>query len=206
MCWQEWRGEGMFPCTVPKWENEAIHCNDVIMSAMTSRRLYCVLNRAQIKENIKAPCHWPLWGEFTCDRWISLTKGSWCGKFLRWRHHVMPIFWCGNSVNSTQWDWGIHHSCCHIHKELTAPSNLKLIPSVPMYYVMVMNFQTNVWKLLQIILLLLSKFSFLNLSPPIPHWYDTEKRNTLISKYKTVWKSDTTQLANEGELWEVFVN
>ena len=26
--------------------------------------------RAQIKENIKAPCHWPLCGEFTDDRWI----------------------------------------------------------------------------------------------------------------------------------------
>ena len=30
----------------------------------------CLLNRlfkAQINENIKAPCHWPLWGEFTGD-------------------------------------------------------------------------------------------------------------------------------------------
>ena len=30
--------------------------------------------RAQIKENIKAPRHWPLCGEYTGDRW--------------WRHHV----------------------------------------------------------------------------------------------------------------------
>ena len=30
----------------------------------------------QIKENIKAPRHWPLWGEFTDDRWIPLTKGQ----------------------------------------------------------------------------------------------------------------------------------
>ena len=31
----------------------------------------------QIKENIKAPCHWPLWGEsFTGDRWIPRTKGQ----------------------------------------------------------------------------------------------------------------------------------
>ena len=29
---------------------------------------------AQIKENIKAPRHWPLWGEFTGDRWIPRTK------------------------------------------------------------------------------------------------------------------------------------
>ena len=31
---------------------------------------------AQIKENIKAPRHWPLWGEFTGDRWIPRTKGQ----------------------------------------------------------------------------------------------------------------------------------
>ena len=36
--------------------------------------------QAHIKENIKAPCHWPLWGEFTDDRWIPLTKGQWRGK------------------------------------------------------------------------------------------------------------------------------
>ena len=31
--------------------------------------------QAQVKENIKAPRHWPLWGEFTGDRWIPRTKG-----------------------------------------------------------------------------------------------------------------------------------
>ena len=39
----------------------------------------CLLNRlfkAQIKENIKAPRHWPLWGEFTGDRRIPRTKGQ----------------------------------------------------------------------------------------------------------------------------------
>ena len=34
------------------------------------------LFKAQIKENIKVPCHWPLWGEFTGDRWIHHTKGQ----------------------------------------------------------------------------------------------------------------------------------
>ena len=28
----------------------------------------------QIKGNNKAPCHWPLWEEFTGDRWIPHTK------------------------------------------------------------------------------------------------------------------------------------
>ena len=34
----------------------------------------------QIKENIKAPRHWPLCGEFTGDRWIPRTNGQWRGK------------------------------------------------------------------------------------------------------------------------------
>ena len=32
--------------------------------------------QVQIKENIKAPRYWPLWGESTGDRWIPLTKGQ----------------------------------------------------------------------------------------------------------------------------------
>ena len=32
--------------------------------------------RAPIKENIKAPRHWPLYGEFTGDRWIPRTNGQ----------------------------------------------------------------------------------------------------------------------------------
>ena len=40
----------------------------------------CLLNglsyKAQIKENIKAPRHWPLRGEITGDRWIPRTKGQ----------------------------------------------------------------------------------------------------------------------------------
>ena len=31
--------------------------------------------QAQIKENIRTPRHWPLWGESTDDRWILLTEG-----------------------------------------------------------------------------------------------------------------------------------
>ena len=40
--------------------------------------------QAQIKENIKAPSHWPLRGEFTGDRWIPHTKGQWHGKCFHW--------------------------------------------------------------------------------------------------------------------------
>ena len=44
--------------------------------------------QAQIKENIKAPRHWPLWGEFTDDRWIPRAKGQQRGNvFIWWRLH-----------------------------------------------------------------------------------------------------------------------
>ena len=33
-------------------------------------------DQAQIKENIKAPRHWPLCGKFTGDRWIPHTNGQ----------------------------------------------------------------------------------------------------------------------------------
>ena len=45
--------------------------------------------QVQIKENIKAPLHWPLWGEFTGDRWIPRTKGQW-----RWKcFHLITSPW-----------------------------------------------------------------------------------------------------------------
>ena len=43
--------------------------------------------QAQIKENVKAPRHWPLCGEFTGDRWIPRTKASNAENVSIWRHH-----------------------------------------------------------------------------------------------------------------------
>ena len=45
--------------------------------------------QAQIKENIKAPRHWPLSGEFTGDLWIPRTKGQLRGKCF----HLMTSSW-----------------------------------------------------------------------------------------------------------------
>ena len=36
--------------------------------------VYLTFIQAQIKENIKAPRHWPLCGEFTGDSWIPRKK------------------------------------------------------------------------------------------------------------------------------------
>ena len=51
------------------------------MGAMVSQltsltTVYSTFIQAQIKENIKAPRHWPLCGEFTGDRWIPRKNGQ----------------------------------------------------------------------------------------------------------------------------------
>ena len=58
-----------------------VHFSDVIISAMASQIpaswwFAQPFRQTQIKENTKAPRHWPLWGEFTGDRWIPLTQGQ----------------------------------------------------------------------------------------------------------------------------------
>ena len=45
-----------------------------------------------IKNNIKALCHWPLWGESTGDQWIPLTKGN---VSISWSHHVWACYFTG---------------------------------------------------------------------------------------------------------------
>ena len=60
------------------WTNRihnAFHYSDIIMGAMASpitslAIVYSIVIQAHITENIKAPRHLPLWGEFTGDRWI----------------------------------------------------------------------------------------------------------------------------------------
>ena len=65
-----------------KWVSDMSFCEyhyyDAIMGAMASQiKLFTQpFIQAQIKENIKVPHHWPLWGEFTGDRWIPRAKGQ----------------------------------------------------------------------------------------------------------------------------------
>ena len=46
------------------------------LKSPASRLFAQLFVEAQIKENFKAPRHWPLWEESTGDRWIPLTKGQ----------------------------------------------------------------------------------------------------------------------------------
>ena len=57
-----------------------MYYSDVIMGAMASQindvsMVYSAVYSGVDRKNIKAPRHWPLWGESTGDSWFSLTKG-----------------------------------------------------------------------------------------------------------------------------------
>ena len=74
--------------------NKSTHYNDVIMTSLKSPAspLFTQLFiRAQIKENIKAPRHWPLCGEFTGDRFRPKQNGhhfahlQFLSAFLQWK-------------------------------------------------------------------------------------------------------------------------
>ena len=53
----------------------------------------CLLNglfKAQIKENIKAPRHWPFCRKFTGNRWITRTMANNAENVsIEWRHHEL---------------------------------------------------------------------------------------------------------------------
>ena len=60
---------------------QCIHYSDDIMGTIASQItsltiVYSPFIQTRIKENIKAPRHWPLCGEFTGDRWIPRTNGQ----------------------------------------------------------------------------------------------------------------------------------
>ena len=63
------------------------------------------------KENIKAPCHWPLWGEFTSDRWIPRTKGQWRGKCFHLMTASWLIDWRGCHIDGDSYGVGIFNMC-----------------------------------------------------------------------------------------------
>ena len=80
---QEWRVERRKIPRLPGALDHysAPHYSDVIMSAMACQItgaliVYLTVCSGADQENIKAPRHWPLWGEFTGDRWIPCTEGQ----------------------------------------------------------------------------------------------------------------------------------
>ena len=69
------------------------HYTDVIMATMVSRItslmvVYSTFIQTQIKENIKAPRHWPLCGEFTGTSEFPAQRASYAENVsIWWRHH-----------------------------------------------------------------------------------------------------------------------
>ena len=51
--------------------------------------VYATVHPGTNQRKIKAPRHWPLWGEFTGDRWIPRTRISIAENIsIWWRHHA----------------------------------------------------------------------------------------------------------------------
>ena len=79
--------------TRPQWTENGAHHSDVIMSVMASQLTGVSSVQAQIKENTKAPCHRPLWGELTGHRWIPAQRASNAENVsIWWRHHEKAYF------------------------------------------------------------------------------------------------------------------
>ena len=101
--WRSWyqNRTPFFPLPhIHEWYHiRILYYNYVIMSAMASQitSLTPAFIQAQIKETIKALRQWLLWGEFTGDRWIPLTKGQWRGKCF----HLMTSSWSRIQTNFT---------------------------------------------------------------------------------------------------------
>ena len=87
------------------------HYKDFIMSTIvypiTSLAIvYTTVNQAQIKEHIKALCHWPMCGEFTGDRWSPSTKGQ-----SRKCFHLMTSSWVTDQIWQSVLSFARSHTC-----------------------------------------------------------------------------------------------
>ena len=78
--------------------------------------VYSTIYSGADKKTIKAVRHWPLWGEFTGDRWIPQTKGQWRGFFPFddvimshnvWLNQGHSVYSCVNNSYATR---NIHES------------------------------------------------------------------------------------------------
>ena len=72
--------------------SEQVYNSTVVSKSSASRLFTQPFIQAQIKENIKAPRHWPLCGEFTGARWIPSTTSNAENASIWWRHHELLWF------------------------------------------------------------------------------------------------------------------
>ena len=70
-----------------------VNYSDVIMSAMASQINGVSFVQAQIKENIKAPRHWALWGDPSVTGGFPSQRASNAENVsISWRHHLPTTF------------------------------------------------------------------------------------------------------------------
>ena len=89
----------------------AWHYSDVIKGGMASQLIgvstaCSTFVKAQIKESIKTPRHWPLSGKFTDDRWIPRTKASYAENVRNWWRHRGPEG--VHASHTTDLPWKLH--------------------------------------------------------------------------------------------------
>ena len=106
------RAPGVFP----------VHYSDVIMGTIASQItsltiVYSTFIQRQIKENIKAPLHRPLCGEFTVDQWIPRTNGQWRRKFF----YLMTSSWI------SAMDGMLHFTATHLITPLIDDGHVDVI-------------------------------------------------------------------------------
>ena len=87
-----------------KWNLSGLACTSISLrwrhnghgSVSNHQPQDCLLNClfGRRSKYIKAPCHWPLCGEFTGDRWIPRTNGQLRGKCF----HLMTSSWFNSNT------------------------------------------------------------------------------------------------------------
>ena len=93
------------------FKDHITHYSDVIMSAMASQIISFTIAYSTVylgadqRKHIKALRHWPLWAEFTGDRWIPRTKGQLRGKCF----HLMTSSWSARIQSSLRAMFGMCH-------------------------------------------------------------------------------------------------
>ena len=87
-----------------QWHHNERHC----ISNHRRRLLAKPFGQAHTKENIKAPRHWPLWGESTGDQCIPPQRANNAENVsIWWRHHIklcpgsisFDTSWCDSRYN-----------------------------------------------------------------------------------------------------------
>ena len=103
------------------------------MSATLCQITGASIVQAEIKENIKAPHHWPLWGDFTGDRWFPRKKDPWRGKnaenvsiWLRHPDQLQSYFQLHGPTAS--------HICSSVTRQLSCRDMRKIVTRFDHYH------------------------------------------------------------------------